>query len=99
LPLRRLITPLGRTCQFENFRIISWNKNPRRRIWQFKEDVTMKASAGRIAHFFSEAIADSDPTRPGYGRNGQGIGPCVATVTQVFQGGEFSKAANMPIWK
>jgi hypothetical protein len=61
LPLRRLITPLGRTCQFENFRIISWNKNPRQRIWQFKEDVTMKASAGRIAHFYSEAIADSGP--------------------------------------
>ena len=59
----------------------------------------MKASVGRIVHFYGEAIADSDPARPGYGRNGQGTGSCAATVTQVFQGREFSKAANMPIWK
>jgi hypothetical protein len=45
-------------------------------------DVKDKATVGRIVHFFSEAIANRDPQRPGYGLNGQGAGPYPAIVTQ-----------------
>jgi hypothetical protein len=42
----------------------------------------LKATVGRTVHFFSKAIADRDPAKPGYGLNGQGAGPYVATVIQ-----------------
>jgi hypothetical protein len=46
----------------------------------------MKATVGRIVHFYSEAIAHKDPSKPGYGLNGQGSGPYVAIVQQTFDG-------------
>lgn len=44
----------------------------------------MKPTVGRIVHFYSTAIANKNPTAPGYGLNGQGAGPYPAIVTQVF---------------
>lgn len=44
----------------------------------------MKATVGRIVHFYSDAIAHKNPASPGYGLNGQGAGPYPAVVTQVF---------------
>lgn len=49
----------------------------------------MKATVGRIVHFYSEAIANKNPANPGYGLNGQGAGPYAATVQQVIPGGEY----------
>jgi hypothetical protein len=49
----------------------------------------MKATVGRIVHFYSDAIANKNPANPGYGLNGQGAGPYVATVIQAFPGGEY----------
>ena len=50
----------------------------------------MKATVGRIVHFYSDAIANKDPARPGYGLNGQGAGPYVATVMQTFPDGPYA---------
>lgn len=50
----------------------------------------MKISVGRTVHFYSDAVANKDPARPGYGLNGQGAGPYVATVTQVFPSGPYA---------
>jgi hypothetical protein len=43
----------------------------------------MKVTVGRIVHFYSAAIANKDPSRPGYGLNGQGAGPYAAVVIQI----------------
>lgn len=42
----------------------------------------MKATVGRIVHFYSDAIAGP----AGYGLNGQGAGPYPAIVQQTFSG-------------
>jgi hypothetical protein len=49
----------------------------------------MKPTVGRIVHFYSGAIANKNPDNPGYGLNGQGAGPYVAAVTQVFSCGDY----------
>jgi hypothetical protein len=49
----------------------------------------MKATVGRVVHFYSDAMANKNPANPGYGLNGQGAGPYVATVTQVFAGSDY----------
>lgn len=48
--------------------------------------MSVQPTVGRIVHFYSDTIANRDPHRPGCGLNGQGAGPYVAIVTQVFDG-------------
>jgi hypothetical protein len=50
----------------------------------------MKATVGRMVHFYSKSIADKDPANPGYGLNGQGAGPYPAVVTQTISGGAYA---------
>lgn len=50
----------------------------------------MKATVGRIVHFYSEAIANKNPNSPGYGLNGQGAGPYPAMVMQTFPDGPYA---------
>jgi hypothetical protein len=46
----------------------------------------MKATVGRIVHFYSTTIASIGN---GYGLNGQGAGPYPAVVIQTFSSGDY----------
>lgn len=51
--------------------------------------VSQRPSVGRIVHFYSQRVADRDPTRAGFGLNGQGEGPYPAIVLQVTPNGQY----------
>lgn len=51
---------------------------------------------GRSVHFYSKAVADRDPARPGHGFNGQGAGPYVAIVTQAVPGSKYANLLVLP---